>query len=136
MGKMAEQNDRFSDIFDLQNSLNKDIRAKRSLDNFTHEEWIQKHMLAMLSEMAEVLDEVNFKWWKNPKPVDSDALKEELVDVLHFYISMCIEAGMTPQELYDRYINKNKENFARQSGQSSKAGYNAADLVQKIDEQA
>ena len=27
--------------------------------------WMQKYTLAMLSEMAELLDEVNFKWWKN-----------------------------------------------------------------------
>jgi dimeric dUTPase (all-alpha-NTP-PPase superfamily) len=132
MGSMAEINDRLSDIFALQKTLNDDIRAKRNLNGFTHEEWIQKHTLAMLSEMAEVLDEVNFKWWKNPKPVDHDALKEELVDILHFYISMCVEAGMSPQELYDRYISKNKENFNRQSGLSSKPGYK----LEQIDEQA
>jgi dimeric dUTPase (all-alpha-NTP-PPase superfamily) len=120
---MPENNDRLSDIFNMQQSLNDDIRSKRNLDGLTHEEWIQKHTLAMLSEMAELLDEVNFKWWKNPKPVDEDALKEELVDILHFYISMCLEAGMTPQELYDRYINKNKENFNRQNGLSEKPGY-------------
>jgi dimeric dUTPase (all-alpha-NTP-PPase superfamily) len=129
---MEEQKDRLSGIFDLQKSLNDDIRTKRNLSGFTHEEWIQKHMLAMLSEMAEVLDEVNFKWWKNPKPVDSDALKEELVDVLHFYVSMCLEAGMTPQELYDRYVSKNRENFDRQAGLSEKPGYS----MEKLDEQA
>jgi dimeric dUTPase (all-alpha-NTP-PPase superfamily) len=117
--------DRLSDIFDLQKSLNDDIRAKRNLTGFTHEEWIQKHMLAMLSEMAEVLDEVNFKWWKNPKPSNPDALKEELVDILHFYVSMCLEAGLTSQELYERYIEKNRENFDRQNGLSEKPGYSS-----------
>lgn len=120
-----ENKDRLSDIFDLQKSLNDDIRAKRGLTGFTREEWIQKHMLAMLSEMAEVLDEVNFKWWKNPKPLDRDALKEELVDILHFYVSMCLEAGLTPKELHARYIEKNRENFDRQNGISQKPGYTA-----------
>jgi len=120
---MAENNDRLSELFKLQQSLNDDIRTKRNLDGYTHEEWIQKHTLAMLSELAELLDEVNFKWWKNPKPIDEGALKEELVDILHFYISMCLEAGLTPQELFDRYISKNKENFDRQSGRSQKPGY-------------
>jgi dimeric dUTPase (all-alpha-NTP-PPase superfamily) len=31
---------------------------------------MQKEVLAMLSELSEVLDEVNFKWWKNPRPVE------------------------------------------------------------------
>ncbi len=118
--------DRLSDIFDLQQALNDDIKQRRNLAGISHEQWIQKHSLAMLSEMAEVLDEVNFKWWKNPKPVDESALKEELVDVLHFFVSMCLEAGMTPQELYERYIEKNRENFDRQLGASAKAGYDAS----------
>jgi len=120
-----ETKDRLSDIFVLQQALNDGIRKKRSLEGINREEWIQKHTLAMLSEMAELLDEVNFKWWKNPKPIDENALKEELVDILHFYVSMCLEAGMTPQELYDRYISKNKENFDRQNGLSNKSGYHA-----------
>ena len=79
----------------------------------------------MLSEMAELLDEVNFKWWKNPKPVDDHAVKEELVDILHFFVSMCLRAGMTPQEMYDIYMEKNRENFNRQLGLSKKEGYKA-----------
>ena len=118
--------DRLSDIFDLQQALNDDIRQRRSLTGISHEQWIQKQTLAMLSELAELLDEVNFKWWKNPKPVDENALKEELVDILHFFVSMCLEAGLTPQELYERYIEKNRENFERQLGLSKKAGYDAA----------
>ncbi len=118
--------DRLSDIFDLQQALNDDIKQRRNLTGISHEQWIQKHTLAMLSEMAEVLDEVNFKWWKNPKPVNDSALKDELVDVLHFFVSMCLEAGMTPQELYERYIEKNRENFDRQAGASHKAGYDAS----------
>ena len=118
--------DRLSDIFDLQQALNDDIKQRRNLTGISHEQWIQKHTLAMLSEMAEVLDEVNFKWWKNPKPVNDSALKDELVDVLHFFVSMCLEAGMSPQELYERYIEKNRENFDRQTGASHKAGYDAS----------
>lgn len=122
-----ENRDRLSDIFTLQQSLNDDIRKKRNLEEISHEQWIQKQTLAMLSEMAELLDEVNFKWWKNPKPIDENALKDELVDILHFFVSMCLEAGMTPQELYDRYISKNRENFDRQLGLSQKPGYDAGE---------
>ena len=78
--------DRLDEIFRMQQALNDDIIAKRHLEGISNTEWIQKQTLAMLSEMAELLDEVNFKWWKNPKPVDDHAVKEELVDILHFFV--------------------------------------------------
>ncbi len=118
--------DKLEVIFEMQKALNDDIRERRNLQGISPEQWIQRQMLAMLSEMAEVLDEVNFKWWKNPKPVDENALRDELVDVLHFFVSMCLEAGMTPQDLFERYLAKNQENFLRQQGKSAKEGYQAA----------
>ncbi len=123
---MAEINtetmDRLKVIFELQKSLDTDIAERRKLE-FTPEQWIQKDVLAMISELSELLDEVNFKWWKNPKPIDDEALQGELVDILHFFISMCIRAGMDADKLYEGYIAKNKENFDRQYGRSQKTGY-------------
>lgn len=114
--------DQLETIFTMQEKLNGFIRESRGLD-FSPEQWIQKEMLALLSEMSEVLDEVNFKWWKNPKPLDQRALKEEIVDMLHFLISMAIDAGMTAEEMTQIYLDKNKENFDRQNGLSQKQGY-------------
>ena len=114
--------DKLDVIFQLQESLDSDIASRRNL-SYSREEWMQKEVLAMISELSEVLDEVNFKWWKNPKPVDDDALKGELVDVLHFFVSMCLKSGMTAEELFSRYKAKNQENFDRQYGRSQKPGY-------------
>ena len=118
--------DKLDKIFEMQKLLDDDIAARRNLD-FTTEEWMQKEVLAMLSELSEVLDEVNFKWWKNKKPLDTDALRGELVDILHFFVSMCIRSGMDADELFARYIEKNKENFDRQYGRSEKKGYEVID---------
>lgn len=114
--------DKLDVIFELQKSLDEDIVARRNLDH-TPEEWIRMDVLAMVSELAELLDEVNFKWWKNPKPINEESLHGELVDILHFFISMCIRAGMSPESLYEGYIAKNRENFDRQYGRSQKKGY-------------
>lgn len=114
--------DKLDVIFQMQQSLNDDIEARRGVA-FTREEWMQKEVLAMISELSEVLDEVNFKWWKNPKPVDDLSLKGELVDVLHFFVSMCLKSGMTAEELFALYQAKNQENFDRQYGRSQKQGY-------------
>ena len=114
--------DKLERIFAMQQALNDDIQTRRHL-NFTQEEWLQKTILATISELAEVLDETNFKWWKNHQPIDEQALKGELVDVLHFFISLCLRSGMDADELYRLYCEKNRENFDRQSGRSEKKGY-------------
>ncbi len=119
--------DKLDEIFMMQQALNDDIIQRRHLEGISDTEWIQKQTLAMLSEMAELLNEVNFKWWKNPKPVDEAAVKEELVDILHFFVSMCLRTHMSPDELYQIYMEKNKENFNRQLGLSAKPGYKAPD---------
>ena len=114
--------DKLETIFTMQQALNRDIAERRNL-RFSKEEWIQKNILAMLSELSEVLDEVNFKWWKNEQPLDELALKQELVDALHFFVSMCLHSGMDADELFRLYCEKNRENFDRQYGRSEKKGY-------------
>ena len=114
--------DKLEHIFELQKGFQDKLRRERNLD-FTPEEWIQKQTLAMISELAELLEEVNFKWWKNPHELNNANIREELSDILHFFISMCLEAGMTADDLYNVYVGKNKENHARQDGTSQKHGY-------------
>lgn len=114
--------DMLREIFSMQTELNAKIAQGRNL-NFTKEEWVQKNILAIISELSEVMDEVNFKWWKNKKPINEEALLEELTDVLHFFISMCIHAGVDADTLFAAYRKKNHENFKRQQGLSSKDGY-------------
>lgn len=121
--------DKLDVIFEMQKLLDDDIASRRHLE-FSTEEWMQKEVLAMLSELSEVLDEVNFKWWKNKKPLDGEALKGELVDILHFFVSMCIRSGMSADELFEKYRLKNKENFDRQYGRSQKKGYEVTEAAE------
>ena len=84
----------------------------------------------MISELSEVLDEVNFKWWKNKQPVNTEALQDELVDVLHFFCQH-VPAGRNERGgSLSQVLRKNKENFNRQYGKSTKTGYNPAESVQ------
>lgn len=115
--------DKLDVIFEYQRRFDTELAEKRGLTDIPMEQWIQRETLAMLSELAELIDEVNFKWWKNPKPIDEDKVKDELVDILHFFVSMCLKTGMDAGELHQRYLDKNKENFARQHGTSEKKGY-------------
>lgn len=123
--------DKLDIIFAMQEKFDQDIIKNRGLQGVTPEEWIQKQTLAMLSELAELIAEVNFKWWKNPRPVSEDNVREELVDILHFFVGMCNRSGMGSEELFARYIKKNEENFRRQYGTSAKAGYSLFDAKQE-----
>ena len=115
--------DRLEEIFMMQNAFDTELLEKRNLNGISMEEWLQREMLAIIVELSEMINEVNYKWWKKPKEIDLEAVKEELVDVLHFFVSMCLKTGMSAQELHQRYLNKNKENFDRQHGKSQKKGY-------------
>ena len=119
--------DKLDIIFHMQNKFDSDLAINRNLTDIPPEKWIQMQTLAMISELSELLNEVNFKWWKNPKELSFDSIKEELVDILHFFTGMCLRAGMTSEELFDIYMKKNKENFDRQYGRSDKKGYELKD---------
>ena len=117
------QPDMLHDIFVAQQKLDSYIRQKRNL-NYTKEEWAQKKSLAMIDEIAELLNELNYKWWKNPKEINNDLVAGELVDILHFWTSVCLDFGLTAKDIHKIYFDKNKENFNRQDGLSEKEGYN------------
>lgn len=114
--------DKLDEIFLMQLSFDTELVQTRGLD-YSFDDWMQKETLALVSELCEMLRETNFKWWKNPRETNMEAVKEEMVDVLHFFVSMCLKTGMDAKELHARYLAKNKENFDRQRGKSGKEGY-------------
>ncbi len=126
---MPENFDKLERVFEMQKALNDEIGALRGLDGISADEWMQKLTLAMISELSEVLDGTNFKWWKNRKEIDENYLKEEIVDIFHFFVSMCLRVGMDADELFARYLAKNQENFDRQHGKSAKPGYSVAEMT-------
>lgn len=118
--------DKLDKIFEKQRELDNEIIKLRNIGEIPRDQWIQKEILAIISELAEVMQEINWKWWKNEKEVNEDNVKEEIIDVLHFFMSLCIKAGFKDgQEIYDRYMSKHQENLNRQHGLSSKEGYDA-----------
>lgn len=51
----------------MQNLFDSDLIKNRNLE-FSKEEWIQKEVLAIVSELAELLAEVNFNGGKTRSP--------------------------------------------------------------------
>ncbi|TEA81201.1 dUTPase [Bacillus thuringiensis] len=114
--------DKFTELFELQHALDNRIISERKI-NKSLDEWVVGITLAMESEIDELRREVNWQWWKNPKTLDSEAIKEETIDLWHFLISLSLKVGLTADEVYEIYKRKNEENHARQDGTSQKKGY-------------
>lgn len=103
-------------IFESQAQLN-----NRIIENFDEQmadekvriEWLLKFSLALQQEQSEAIDSVSWKWWTE-KSNDWENVQIELIDMLHFLVSMCQIAGLDAQKAYDLYLNKNKLNHDRQ----------------------
>jgi len=104
------------DIFKKQIELNQKINPSLYTDIQDPEvrkKWFLNFDLALKQESAEAIDSLNWKWWKKDTE-DWDNVKIELVDMLHFWVSMCTIADLTAQEVMDLYAKKNKLNHNRQ----------------------
>lgn len=115
-------NDKLSQIFAMQKTLDDRIISERGVKKDV-DEWVIGITLAMESEIDEIRREVNWRWWKNPKPVNTVALQEEVIDLIHFTVSLALKVGLTADDVYRIYCEKNAENHARQDGASEKEGY-------------
>jgi len=121
--KENENVDKLEALFDLQNTFDEYIKEKRGLDYSDKEYWIQQMCRCIITEACELTDATNWKHWKNKKDVDWDNVKEEVIDLWHFLISVSIKVGLNPKDIIDQYINKNLENYKRQLGTSERDGY-------------
>lgn len=74
-------------------------------------------------EVAEALYEMPFyKSWKDYSKMSEEEynvawqkVRMELIDALHFFVNILLAAGMTPAEVCEMYLMKNKENHRRQT---------------------
>ena len=114
--------DKLNEMFEMQMKLDERIIFERSVEK-SLSEWVIGITIAMESEIDEIRREVNWKWWKNRKPINGDALQGEVIDMWHFLLSLSRVVGLTPEKIHHIYMKKNAENHARQDGNSDKEGY-------------
>ncbi|NDC83561.1 dUTPase [bacterium] len=111
-----------STVFEMQRRLNERINPTLYEDIQNDPELKRqlflKFELALRQESAEAIDSLNWKWWKKDTD-DWDNVKVELIDMLHFWVSMCTIAGLTANDVFELYAKKNKLNHTRQEN-----GYN------------
>ena len=107
--------DTFDEIFSMQDTLNKRIGV--NTDGMSDEDkakWVLNYTRAMQQEMSELIDSVPWKWWAKYQEFDEQNAKVEVVDLFHFLISLAQVLGMTPEDVHEAYLKKNKVNHERQ----------------------
>ena len=76
--------------------------------------WLQNYARALLQEIAELQDSTPWKWWSKDKQVNLQNARVEIIDALHFWLSLAMVAGMDADDVFRLYVLKNKVNHQRQ----------------------
>jgi dimeric dUTPase (all-alpha-NTP-PPase superfamily) len=145
-----QTHDKLEELFRLQETLNDFVFAKQDLrdkqgslltmaalskqakgeeplgPNTEVNQWLRKYLEALTDESRELGEELLWKWWSKDK-LDMQNIRIEIVDQLHFWLSLAITAGMDAEKVFDIYMQKNKVNIERQNLSYSKENKNEAD---------
>jgi dimeric dUTPase (all-alpha-NTP-PPase superfamily) len=114
--------DRLDEIFRLQRELNRRIGVDTAgMTDEQRQQWVLKYCRAMNQEVAELTDCVPWKWWAKYQKFDRQNARVEIVDLLHFLVSLAQVMELTPDEIFEAYTKKHRVNLARQdSGYTKK----------------
>lgn len=89
-------------------------------------QWLSKYLEALNDESRELKEELLWKWWSKDS-LNMQNIRVEIVDQLHFWISLALTAGMDADKVFDIYCQKNKLNIERQNKEYSKANKDEKD---------
>jgi len=78
-------------------------------------QFIKDMTLALTDELHEFLAETGWKPWATSRHVHTDLAKGELVDAFHFFMNLMLVIGMTPDDLFNGYMEKRGRNARRQA---------------------
>ena len=103
----------------LQERLGADFTIMTTRDRVA---FIKEHSIHLNQEINEMLYELPyFKPWKDytnvTEQMELQALekaKMECIDAWHFFMNIMLALGFTPDEFYEMYLAKNRENHRRQ----------------------
>jgi len=113
--------DKLEEIFQHQRTLQERLNIPgRITEPSMKQQYINQMALALHEETVEMLCATQYKdpefvpfGWKRGQTFDPENFSEEVVDLMHFVVNLALAAGMTSQQFYERYLDKNRENHTR-----------------------
>lgn len=87
---------------------------------------LRNHLLALQAEGIELERELLWKWWSKDR-IDVQNIRVEIIDLMHFLVSLAQCAGLDAAEFHRLYTAKLKVNENRQEKNYSKATKDEAD---------
>ena len=107
----------------MQKALNERIGVRTdAMSEADRVQWVLNYCRAMSQEIAELTDSVPWKWWAKYQKFDEQNARVEVVDLVHFLISLAQVLGMSAEDVFQAYVKKNEVNLRRQD-----SGYTAKD---------
>jgi len=100
------------DVLEKMLSIQKQFQNRYNFQRPVHE-WCS----AMASECMELWSTSGGKWWKDSVGPRAEQ-REELADILHFFLGLCLEMRVTPDELCAEYEKKMSKNIERQENKT------------------
>ena len=109
--------DKLEEIFKMQYELNRRIGIDaETLSDDDRVKWTLNYIRALQQEAAELTDSLPWKWWAKYQKLDIQNARVEVVDMLHFLVSIAQVLGMTAEDFHSAYVKKNAVNHNRQDG--------------------
>jgi NTP pyrophosphatase (non-canonical NTP hydrolase) len=85
------------------------------INSCKNQEYLKSIVHRVVAELEEASECLRNKPWKQSEVLtDGDHLKEELSDALHFFVELCINFGISAEELFNLYFRKQEVNKWRQ----------------------
>lgn len=95
--------DKLEEIFKMQYELNKRIGVDTAaMGDDERVKWVLNYSRALGQENAELVDSVPWKWWAKYQKFDPQNARVEVVDMLHFIVSLAQTLGMSADDFFIR----------------------------------
>lgn len=109
--------DKLNEMYKMQKVLHDRVTKNNSRFPNTFEQKLFAIAYAIQNECTEAQNELSWKWWKQKSELTKEKLENlqfEWIDLIHFVLDGAIELGLTPNDIYKLYKQKNEINHKRQ----------------------
>lgn len=113
--------DMLNEIFNVQKASQEERGYTFPMEGEDAAKYIKTQSLHCIDELCEMLHEVKgYKEWKVydykdelTNRVAKNKATEELIDAFHFFVNIALGLGISPEEFYQVYMNKQQINKQR-----------------------